>query len=87
MRNKKQTEEDLNVIEIWRAAHRPVLNTFNAILRNRTRKTNIVVAQRHKRKSTIMGKLDRLPNMNLSRMDDVAGFRLIFHNIKDLYKF
>jgi putative GTP pyrophosphokinase len=29
------TEEDLAIIEEWRAAHRAVLNTFQAILRNR----------------------------------------------------
>src|SRR5271157_2336238 len=31
------TPDDLAVIDLWRAAHRPVLNTFQAILRNRTR--------------------------------------------------
>ena len=35
--------DDLAVINIWRAAHKPVLNTFQAILRNRTRGTPIVV--------------------------------------------
>jgi len=87
VRNNKQTKEDLLVIDQWRAAHRAVLNTFQAILRSRTRGTGIVVAQRHKRKSTIIGKLDRLPGMKLSRMDDVAGFRLIFPSIIELYKF
>ena len=81
------TEEDLAVIEQWRAAHRAVLNTFQAILRNRTKDTNILVAQRHKRKRTIFDKLRRLPRMQLSRMDDVAGCRLIFKNMRDLYRF
>ncbi|MBI5741021.1 MAG: RelA/SpoT domain-containing protein [Nitrospirae bacterium] len=81
------TAEDLQVIDEWRAAHRGVLNTFQAILRNRTRKTQITVAQRHKRKRTIFDKLWRLPGMQLSRMDDIAGCRLIFDNIKDLYSF
>lgn len=30
------TLDDLRVVEEWRAAHRAVLNTFQAILRNRT---------------------------------------------------
>lgn len=81
------TVEDFAVIEEWRAAHRAVLNTFQAILRNRTRKTNIMVAQRHKRKRTIFDKLRRIPRMHLSRMDDVAGCRLIFANIRELYEF
>jgi len=79
--------EDLVIINIWRAAHKPVLNTFQAILRNRTRGTGVVVAQRHKRQRTIFGKLRRFPKMELSRMDDVAGCRLIFPNIAELYEF
>ena len=81
------TAEDLQVIDEWRAAHRAVLNTFQAVLRNRTRGTKITVAQRHKRKRTIFDKLQRLPGMQLSRMDDIAGCRLIFRNIKELYSF
>lgn len=81
------TAEDLEAIEEWRAAHRGVLNTFQAILRNRTREKNITVAQRHKRKRTIFDKLHRLPRMQLSRMDDIAGCRLIFEDIKELYSF
>lgn len=81
------TDDDLLVIEEWRAAHRGILNTFQAILRNRTRGTKVSVAQRHKRKMTIFDKLDRLPGMQLARMDDVAGCRLIFRSIKDLYTF
>lgn len=82
-----QTAEDLNVIEQWRAAHRAVLNTFQAILRTRTRGTGISVAQRHKRKRTIFDKLNRLPGMHLSRMDDIAGCRLIFDDIQTLVNF
>lgn len=87
IRNGNATLADLKVIEEWRAAHRSVLNTFQAILRTRTKGTNISVAQRHKRRNTIFDKLQRLPRMQLARMDDVAGCRLIFKNIKDLNKF
>ena len=87
VRNSTATPEDLKVIEEWRAAHRGVLNTFQAILRTRTRGTNVTVAQRHKRKNTIFDKLQRLPDMQLVRMDDVAGCRLIFRSIKELNKF
>jgi ppGpp synthetase/RelA/SpoT-type nucleotidyltranferase len=79
--------EDLEVIEEWRAAHRAVLNTFQAILRIRAKGAGVKVAQRHKRKRTIFDKLERLPSMSLSRMDDVAGCRLIFKRPKDLYAF
>lgn len=81
------TADDLQVIDDWRAAHRNVLNTFQAILRTRTRKTRTVVAQRHKRRTTIFGKLHRFPHMQLARMDDVAGCRLIFRSVSELYAF
>ena len=87
VRNGSATAEDFHVIDDWRAAHRNVLNTFQAILRQRTRGTNITVAQRHKRKRTIFDKLQRLPGMRLAQMDDVAGCRLIFKRLTDLHAF
>lgn len=81
------SDEDFQVIDEWRAAHSAAINTFQAFLRNRTRGTDIVVAQRLKRKTTIIDKLRRHPKMELSRMDDVAGCRIIFSSIEDLYKF
>jgi ppGpp synthetase/RelA/SpoT-type nucleotidyltranferase len=87
IRDQCPSVEDIRVIDEWRAAHRIVLNTFQASLRTRTRGKQIVVAQRHKRKNTIFNKLMRLPKMELSRMDDVAGCRLIFRSIKELYEF
>ena len=79
--------EDLVAVEQWRSAHRGVLNTFQSILRSRTRNLPIIVAQRHKRQRTIFGKLDRYPKMLLARMDDVAGCRLIFKSMEELYDF
>lgn len=87
LRDGTASFEDYLVIEEWRAAHRAVLNTFQAILRNRTRGTNTTVAQRHKRRTTIFDKLLRLPEMQLARMDDVAGCRLIFDNVDKLVEF
>lgn len=87
IRKRDASEHDYEIVDIWRAAHRPVLNTFQSILRNRTKGTQIVVAQRHKRRSTIFGKLDRFESMQLARMDDVAGCRLIFPTLDELYKF
>ena len=65
VRNGNPTPDDIDVIDRWREAHRYVLNTFQAILRNRTKNSRIVVAQRHKRKRTIFGKLQRFPGWNL----------------------
>ena len=87
VREGNATAEDFEVIDTWRAAHRRVLNTFQANLRLRTRGKNITVAQRHKRKKTIFGKLRRYEDMKLARMDDIAGCRLIFDSIPELYAF
>ncbi|MFN9758721.1 MAG: RelA/SpoT domain-containing protein [Planctomycetota bacterium] len=87
IRDREHTPDDLAVVDEWRAAHRAVLNTFQAILRNRTKGTGVTVAQRHKRKRTIFDKLLRLPGMQLARMDDVAGCRLIFKTVDALYAF
>lgn len=87
IRARKASSDDYLVLEEWRSAHRAVLNTFQAILRNRTSGTNITVAQRHKRRATIIDKLSRYPSMRLARMDDVAGCRLIFDDIETLYEF
>lgn len=87
VRSQTATDDDLQAIDEWRAAHKVVLNTFQASLRNRTRNRNIVVAQRHKRRNTIFNKLLREPKMELARMDDIAGCRLIFETIDELYEF
>ena len=87
VRSRDAGYEDMAVIEEWRGAHRHVLNTFQAILRTRTRRTGVTVAQRHKRRRTIFDKLRRFPDMQLSRMDDVAGCRLIFRDIEHLNAF
>lgn len=87
VRAGKESVDDLRVIDSWRAAHRDVLNTFQAILRTRTKGQQITVVQRHKRRRTIFHKLSRFPEMNLVRMDDIAGCRLIFRSIRDLYAF
>ncbi|GGO98362.1 RelA/SpoT domain-containing protein [Stakelama pacifica] len=84
IRDGKPAASDFMILEQWRAAHRHVLNSFQALLRNRTRGQSVVVAQRHKRRQTIIGKLRRFPDMKLHRMDDVAGCRLIFQDIDQL---
>lgn len=86
----QETAEDIKVIENWRAAHAQLLNTFKQILYNRAHKIpDVLVVQRLKRRPTIINKLSRDPAMSvrLSQMQDIAGCRLIFDDIGDLYKF
>lgn len=75
-------EEDEEVIENWRASHNYVLNTFQATLRRHARENDITVAQRLKRRTTIYDKLTRQNGMQLARMHDIAGCRLIFDNVE-----
>jgi ppGpp synthetase/RelA/SpoT-type nucleotidyltranferase len=51
------------------------------------RRLPISIAQRHKRRLTIIDKLSREPSMQLARMDDVAGIRLIFQDVPQLQGF
>jgi hypothetical protein len=65
LRNKALGQAQAEVLESWRMAHRDVINTFQAILRTRARNLDIQVAQRLKRRSTIIDKLSRHAGMQL----------------------
>jgi ppGpp synthetase/RelA/SpoT-type nucleotidyltranferase len=84
---KDLTDDETSALEDWRAAHSYVLNTFKPLLWSRVRGKRIVVAQRLKRRITIIDKLFREPKMELARMDDIAGCRLIFEDINGLEEF
>ncbi|MEO9962067.1 MAG: hypothetical protein ABJF07_17380, partial [Nisaea sp.] len=86
-RKGEPTLEDAMVLDNWRASHSYVLNTFQANLRLRAKGKDITVAQRLKRRPTIIDKLRREPTMQLNTMHDMAGCRLIFENIEELEKF
>jgi putative GTP pyrophosphokinase len=81
------TQEDIVVMENWRASHAYVLNTFQATLRNRSRGTGAIVGTRLKRRATIENKVRRFPDMQLARMHDIAGCRIIFDTIEELLDF
>lgn len=83
----KLSTDQIIALETWRLAHKQVINSFQSMLRQRARGHQIEVAQRLKRRSTIIDKLTRYPRMQLARMDDVAGCRLIFQNVSALNEF
>ncbi|WP_145138118.1 RelA/SpoT domain-containing protein [Roseomonas gilardii] len=87
IRDDKENIDDLIVFENWRASHAYVLNTFQTNLRRRAKGNDITVAQRLKRRPTIIDKLVREPTMQLNTMHDIAGCRLIFTNQKELTTF
>lgn len=87
LRTGSLSNDQVPALERWRIAHKQVINTFQSLLRARSRGRDIEVAQRLKRRSTIVDKLSRYPRMQLVRMDDVAGCRLIFPSIAALTAF
>lgn len=79
-------EEALSLANKWRACHAYPINTFQATLRAKTKNfNNVIVAQRLKRMPTIIDKLTRFPNMQLTTMQDIAGLRAIFEDKQDVF--
>ena len=78
------TFEDNVVLETFRGSHAYVLNTFQANIRNHSRGKARSVGQRLKRRTTIVDKLRREPNMPLISMHDIAGCRMVFESLDDL---
>lgn len=77
----------LGVLDNFRALHAMPLNTFQATLRQRIKRLGIsdfIVAQRIKRKPTILDKLHRYADMQLKRMHDIGGIRVILPSLKEL---
>lgn len=89
MSNLNVAAEDEEIIENRRASHAHILNTWQATLRGRVKKSEcqVVFAQRQKRLPTIYDKFIRWPKIPFSLMQDIAGCRLIFQNQEDLQTF
>ena len=88
--DKNLTEEErqhyLEIIDNWRAAHAFPTNTFAMNLKRKVEKIpGAFVVQRLKRLDTIVKKLERFPKMELYRMQDLGGCRVVVPTIKDVY--
>lgn len=79
-------QEALELANRWRACHAYPINTFQATLRQKIHQCTgePIVAQRLKRMPTIIDKLTRFPNMQLTTMQDIAGLRAILDNVQDV---
>ena len=75
--------EAVNIIANWRSAHSYPLNTFQMTLRKRARHVDpdAVISQRLKRHVSIEAKLQRFTRMQLSRMQDIGGCRVVLPNV------
>jgi hypothetical protein len=81
-------QEDIAVVENWRASHNHPLNAFYVTLKNRATKINsrALTAQRIKRLSSIAMKLFNADGrkMKLSQMQDIGGCRAVMPTIADV---
>lgn len=79
-------QEALDLANKWRACHAYPINTFQATLRQKIQNFSgdPLVAQRLKRMPTIIDKLNRFPNMQLTTMQDIAGIRAIVEKVSDV---
>ncbi len=87
-RNLNEVQQDLALVDGWRACHAYPINTFQATLRGKLRAYHgdPIVAQRLKRLPTILDKLTRYPQMQLTTMQDIGGVRAILENVADVEK-
>lgn len=78
-----------DILTYFRIIHVPVLNTFQALLRNELKRYKFkgFVAQRLKRAPSIVAKLKRESSMQLARMQDIAGIRVVLDSLDDLKSF
>lgn len=73
----------LDIINNWRASHAYPLQIITSNLRKNN--PNAIVVQRLKRLDSIIGKLERFPDMDLYRMQDLGGCRVIVDTIDQVY--
>lgn len=83
-----QRLQAMAVLSNWRAAHAYPMHAVLITLRTMAREAdkNAIVVQRLKRTPSIIGKMQRYPSMNLSRMQDIAGCRAVVNTVKEVKK-
>src|SRR2546425_3078343 len=76
-------DKALLVINNWRSSHSFPLNTFQVGLRDRARGVyrDALVAQRIKRLSSIVEKLERLRRLQLTDIQDIGGCRAVVGSV------
>lgn len=82
-------EDALAKLNDWRELHMPIMNSYYhkcLEIAEKFSDPEIIVAARLKRMPTILDKIDRLPTMHLSQLQDVAGVRIIVRDIPELEK-
>lgn len=87
---EEEKEHALTILNNWRSSHGYPMNTFQARLRQMSKKVddNPIVVQRLKRVPSIIKKLKReqTKTMSLSQMQDIAGCRAVLSDINKVYE-
>lgn len=84
------TNEELSIISDYRAEHSKILKSFNDTIKGKLKAMysyKYICSQRLKRLPSIISKIKRFKDMRLSRMQDLAGIRVILNNLKDVEDF
>ena len=87
--DRQAKKEAMDMLVSWRSLHTYPIDAFQKILKRRCtdlKHKDFTVAQRLKRLPSIVAKLERMPEMNLARMQDVGGIRVILPTILDVYR-
>ena len=82
--------EDIRSLSEFRMGHEKILADFRYLFNSKINNKNsleILFAQRLKKRDTIYNKLKRHSEMDITRMHDIAGARLIFNSISELRNF
>ncbi len=79
----EEREQALIILNNWRAAHAYPLQVICSNLRQKN--PNAIVVQRLKRLESITGKIQRFPEMQLYKMQDLGGCRVIVDTIEQVY--
>lgn len=91
LRNETAPPEErsaaLTVVDNWRAAHAYPLHVFYMNLRRKAQSKPILVVERLKRLDSIVSKLQREDGMQLYRMQDIGGCRVILPTLNEVYEF
>ena len=86
--SEQEQKEALKIIDNWRSAHAYPLHVFYMNLRGKAgSRSDILVAERLKRLESIVGKLQRESGMQLCRMQDLGGCRMILPTLEEVYSF
>ncbi len=86
--SEQERKEALKIIDNWRSAHAYPLHVFYMNLRGKAKtRADILVAERLKRLDSIVGKLQREDGMQLYRMQDLGGCRMVLPTLEEVYSY